>query len=70
MSQSSMSAAGYRIRYLPVSGRGPELSFPCDARGQVELDALSDRVRNNYLYARALVGRDYRAPAILPCELH
>jgi hypothetical protein len=32
---------------------------------KVELDALSDRARNNYLYARALVGRVYASPASL-----
>jgi hypothetical protein len=60
----------YEIRYEPLSGRGPELVFPCDAQGRVELDALSDRARNNYLYARAVVGREYAAPAVLPCDLH
>ncbi|HJV63798.1 MAG TPA: hypothetical protein VJ743_22815 [Albitalea sp.] len=60
----------YEIRYQPLSGRGPELSFPCDAEGHVPLDALSDRARNNYLYARAVVGREYAAPAVLPCDLH
>jgi hypothetical protein len=56
----------YEIRYLPLSGSGPELVFPCDAQGRVELDALSDRARNNYLYARAVVGREYAAPAVRP----
>ena len=60
----------YELRYEPLAGRGPELVFPCDARGRVELDALSDRARNNYLYARAVVGREYAAPAILPRDLH
>jgi len=67
---SRADAACYRIRYQPLSGRGRELSFPCDACGRVELDALSDRVRNDYFFARAVVGRDYAAPAILRCELH
>ncbi|HEX6705977.1 MAG TPA: hypothetical protein VF169_14530 [Albitalea sp.] len=71
MSQSTCrSSTGYEIRYQPLSGRGPELAFPCDARGQVPLDALSDRARNNYLYARAVVGREYAAPAVLACDLH
>ena len=65
-----LSRAGYEIRYQPLSGRGRELSFPCDACGQVELDALSDRARNDYLFARAVVGREYARPAILPCDLH
>jgi len=65
-----MPGARYVIRYEPLSGRSPELAFPCDASGRVELDTLSDRARNNYLYARAVVGREYAAPAILPCDLN
>jgi hypothetical protein len=67
---SRLPGQHYEIRYQPLSGRGPELSFPCDAEGHVQLDALSDRARNNYLYARAVVGREYAAPAVLPCDLH
>lgn len=71
MSHSTrIPGASYEIRYEPLSGRGPQLSFPCDAEGHVQLDALSDRARNNYFYARAVVGREYASPAILPCELH
>jgi hypothetical protein len=51
-----LSRAGYEIRYQPLSGRGRELSFPC--------------ARNDYLFARAVVGREYARPAILPCDLH
>ncbi len=43
-------------------GRG--LVFPCDERGQVMLDALSEPARRNYLYARAVVGREYAVPAV------
>ena len=60
----------YEIRYEPLSGQGPELSFPCDAEGHVPLDSLSDRARNNYFYARAVVGREYAAPAVLPLDRH
>jgi len=71
MGQSNhLPGAYYEIRYQPLSGRGPELSFPCDAQGHVQLDSLSDRARNNYLYARAVVGREYAAPAVLPCDLY
>ena len=34
------------------------------------MDALSERARNNYLYARAVVGREYAAPAVVTRELH
>lgn len=51
-----------RFDSLFVEGRG--LSFPCDAQGLVEIDTLSPRARDNYFYARAVVGREYRTPAV------
>jgi len=61
------SDGAYELRFdsLFVEGRG--LSFPCDAQGHVALERLSDRARTNYLYARAVVGREFRTPAVLPC---
>jgi hypothetical protein len=56
------------FRSLFNAGRG--FAFPCDANGQVDLDQLSDRVRNNYLFARAMVGRDLAVPAIETVALH
>jgi hypothetical protein len=46
------------------SGRG--YAFPCDSRGRVDLNELSDRARVNYLFARAVVGRELAAPAVQP----
>ena len=43
-------------------GRG--FAFPCDEKGKVDLDGLTERARNNYLYARAMVGRELALPAI------
>ena len=50
------------------SGRG--FAFPCDPRGLVDMDHMSERMRNNYLFARAMVGRDLAVPAIKPLALH
>lgn len=60
------AVADYELRFdsLFIEGRG--LAFPCDASGQVHLDRLSERARNNYLYARAVVGREYRSPLVRP----
>lgn len=44
------------------SGRG--YAFPCDPRGQVDMDRMSERARNNYLFARAMVGRELSLPAV------
>ena len=40
--------------------------FPCDAKGHVDLDALSERDLNNYLYARHAIGREVARPAVRP----
>jgi hypothetical protein len=57
-----------RFQSLFVSGRG--YAFPCDPTGHVDLDGLSERARNNYFYARAMVGRELAVPALLPSDLH
>lgn len=54
----------YALRYDSLHHTGRCLSFPCDALGHIDLDALSERARNNYLAARAMVGRDYAHPVI------
>jgi len=56
------------FRSLFQSGRG--FAFPCDPQGRVDMDHLSDRARNNYLFARAMVGRDLAAPAVEALVLH
>jgi hypothetical protein len=38
--------------------------FPSDAEGHVDVDHLTARGRDNYLRARALIGRDYSLPAV------
>ena len=58
------SAFLLRFQSLFDSGRG--FAFPCDPQGRVDLDRLSDRARLNYLYARAMVGRELAMPEIAP----
>ena len=54
-------------RHLFYAGR--TFVFPCDAKGRVDLDSLSPRARNNYFFARALVGREVIAPTVVCREL-
>ena len=56
------------FRSLFHSGRG--YAFPCDPQGQVDLDRMSENARNNYFYARAMVGRELSAPAVESAMLH
>ena len=60
----------YEIRFQSIFQEGRGLAFPCDAKGQVDLDVLSERARANYLYARAVIGREYLAPAVALCAMH
>lgn len=57
-------APEYRICFLPVSESDRSVAFPCDSNGQVNLDFLKPREKNNYLFARAMRGRNYAAEAI------
>jgi hypothetical protein len=56
----------YELRFASMFDPGRGYAFPCDAAGCVELDALSEQARHNYLFARALVGRDLAAPQVQP----
>lgn len=68
MNQSQSNAYQLFFRSLFHSGRG--YAFPCDPAGQVDLDKMSERARNNYFYARAMVGRELAAPAVEAAILH
>lgn len=59
-------AKAYQLRFASLFHSGRALAFPCDDHGLVQLDALSDRARSNYLYARAVVGREFAVPTIEP----
>jgi hypothetical protein len=56
----------YQIRFQSLKDEKLALEFPCDAEGRVELDELSDRARNSYLFARAVVGCEFGRPAVVP----
>lgn len=68
MTQSTTNAFRLCFRSLFDSGRG--YAFPCDRAGRVDLDDLSEQARNNYLYARAMVGRELAEPAVEAAERH
>ena len=70
MSSFNLNNTRYEIRFRSLFQEGRGLSFPCDAEGHVQLDELTDAARNNYLDARALVGREYATPAVQPSDIH
>lgn len=60
----------YELRFASLFDAGRGFAFPCDAAGRVPLDQLSERARNNYFFARSVIGRDVAHPAVLAVELH
>ena len=56
--------AAFHLRFRPLSREENEFTCPCDATGQVAMDELSERARNRYLFARAMVGRAYAPPEV------
>jgi hypothetical protein len=60
----TFAAAGFELRFQSLHHQGRALSFPCDDAGRVDIDALSERARNNYYFARTLIGRDFSHPAV------
>jgi hypothetical protein len=58
------AVTGFELRFDPLAGTGPALVFPCDAKGQVDMNALSSRALCDYLFARALIGREFDRPAV------
>ena len=54
----------YELRFHSLHEPGRGVGFPCDACGQVDMDALSDGQRHHYMYARAMIGREISRPAV------
>ena len=54
----------FQLCFRSFFGHGRGFAFPCDSQGRVNMDALTERMRTNYLFARAMVGRELQVPAI------
>jgi len=57
-------SGSYQLCFHSLTQAGRGYAFPCDEAGRVDMDSLSDRARADYLYARAVVGRDYARPVL------
>jgi len=61
----SITPAAFELRFSSLFKEGRAWAFPCDALGRVDMDALSTRALNNYLYARSVIGREVAMPVVL-----
>ena len=57
-------ATQFQLRFHSLLHPGRGFAFPCDLQGHVDLDRLSEKARINYLYARAMVGRELAVPEV------
>ena len=65
---SPLADMQYELRFAALQQSGRDFAFPCNAAGQVALDALSERALANYLYARAVVGRELDLPQVVRAQ--
>ncbi|RZL38026.1 MAG: hypothetical protein EOP35_06925 [Rubrivivax sp.] len=52
------------LHFEPLRPGEAGLDVPCDPQGRVWLDALGDKLRNDYFFARTLVGRLFASPTV------
>lgn len=67
LAQAAQALAVHELRFQSLFNAGSGYAFPCDAQGHVDIDALGERVRQNYFYARTCIGREFHMPAVRRC---
>jgi hypothetical protein len=58
------NACEFQIRFWSATPRHATLCFPCDARGNVDLDRLTEADRREYLFARIMTRREGQRPEV------
>ncbi|MDM0116661.1 hypothetical protein QTI66_31465 [Variovorax sp. J22R133] len=61
---SHAEPASFVLLFRSLVQSGQAFAFACDPHGHVDMDGMSERLRNNYLYARAMIGRDLDFPSV------
>ena len=70
MLQLKQERSAYEVRFESLIKSGRDFAFPCDQNGRLDLDRASETARNNYFFARAMVGREFSPPVVRPLALH
>ncbi len=60
----SVSKCSHELRFASRYNPGRGFVVPCDEAGHVDMDSLTERLRNAYLGARAMIGREYLYPTV------
>lgn len=56
----------FQVRFESLFVPGRAMVFPCDSAGKVSLADMPQRAQDNYLSARARIGRDFAFPRVVP----
>jgi hypothetical protein len=64
MSSQTTHSNRFELRFQSLFNEGRGFAFACESSGQVNVDGLSERGRRNYLFAKAMVGREFATPSI------
>lgn len=64
MPDGAAPAVAHFLHFDSLYQPGRGIAVPCDDAGRVDLDRLTERQRNVYLAARAMVGREYLYPKV------
>lgn len=57
-------ASTHLLHFEPLTAGSAGLDIPCDPCGRVGLDALGEKLRNDYFFARTLIGRLFARPTV------
>ena len=60
----ALSQPTHLLHFEPLTAGDAGLDVPCDPQGRVGLDALGEKLRNDYFFARTLIGRLFAAPTV------
>ena len=58
------AACSHELIFGSLRAHAPNIFVPCDESGKVDIDSLSQRMRDTYFWARAMIGREYSYPAV------
>lgn len=62
--QDPAQSSTHLLHFEPLTAGDAGLDIPCDPCGRVGLDALGEKLRNDYFFARTLIGRLFARPTV------